>query len=127
MVPDPITTNVSLLNIASDSACHNVEYKKEATSNTNTLTAPEQPETCCKSQTVKKRFIGRKNRNQSGTGTVTTNSARIQKTIPIEILNNEALRLAITSLPSNYNFEIYKSVWQISMVQPKKGILICNL
>lgn len=33
--------------------------------------------------------------------------------VPDEILQDKALRSAINTLPANYNFEIYKSVWQI--------------
>ncbi|VDP00879.1 unnamed protein product [Soboliphyme baturini] len=33
--------------------------------------------------------------------------------IPDELLNNEALNAAIAVLPSNYNFEIHKTVWQV--------------
>ena len=33
--------------------------------------------------------------------------------IPQEILNNKALNIAIAALPSNYNFEIHKSIWRV--------------
>jgi 2-(3-amino-3-carboxypropyl)histidine synthase len=33
--------------------------------------------------------------------------------IPDDIINNEALNLAIKNLPINYNFEIHKTIWRI--------------
>lgn len=33
--------------------------------------------------------------------------------VPEEILQDPILKSAMTLLPSNYNFELYKSVWQI--------------
>ena len=34
--------------------------------------------------------------------------------IPIEILEDELLNEVIKALPSNYNFEIHKSIWRIN-------------
>ncbi|RIB17198.1 putative diphthamide synthesis protein [Gigaspora rosea] len=42
-----------------------------------------------------------------------TKSSRIANQIPLEILNDSLLNKAIEQLPSNYNFEIHKTVWQI--------------
>lgn len=36
-----------------------------------------------------------------------------KKQIPDDIINNEALNLAIKNLPINYNFEIHKTIWRI--------------
>lgn len=36
-----------------------------------------------------------------------------KNTIPLEILNNNALNDAISNLPKNYNFEIHKTIFQI--------------
>ena len=41
--------------------------------------------------------------------------------IPAEILNNPQLQAAIQVLPSNYNFEIPKTIWRIQQAQAKKG------
>lgn len=41
--------------------------------------------------------------------------------IPPEILNNPQLQAAIQVLPSNYNFEIPKTIWRIQQAQAKKG------
>jgi 2-(3-amino-3-carboxypropyl)histidine synthase len=38
---------------------------------------------------------------------------RSQPSIPTDLLNNLHLQQAISVLPSNYNFEIYKSLWRI--------------
>ncbi|KAI9297350.1 CG11652-like protein [Neoconidiobolus thromboides FSU 785] len=38
---------------------------------------------------------------------------RLWNQIPEDILNDELLNMAIKQLPSNYNFEIHKSIWQI--------------
>ncbi|KAJ1978193.1 Diphthamide biosynthesis protein 1, partial [Dimargaris xerosporica] len=57
--------------------------------------------------------------------------ARLANQIPDDILNNELLNQAIAMLPSNYNFEIHKTVWQIRKNDAKmvalqfpEGILI---
>lgn len=34
--------------------------------------------------------------------------------IPDEIMKNQALNTAISTLPPNYNFEIHKTIWRIS-------------
>lgn len=41
--------------------------------------------------------------------------------MPPEILNNPQLQTAIKVLPSNYNFEIPKTIWRIQQAQAKKG------
>ncbi|RHZ63297.1 hypothetical protein Glove_330g71 [Diversispora epigaea] len=48
---------------------------------------------------------------------------RIVNQIPIEILNDPLLNKAIEQLPSNYNFEIHKTVWQIKRSNSKKVAL----
>lgn len=37
--------------------------------------------------------------------------------IPLEILENRELNEAIKVLPSNYNFEIHKTIWRIEEVK----------
>lgn len=46
---------------------------------------------------------------------------RLANQIPSEILNNPQLQVAIQALPSNYNFEIPKTIWRIQQAQAKKG------
>ncbi|KAJ9058646.1 Diphthamide biosynthesis protein 1, variant 4 [Entomophthora muscae] len=52
-----------------------------------------------------------------------TPSRRLVNQIPDEILNNELLNLAMKQLPSNYNFEIHKTIWQIKRANAKKVAL----
>lgn len=41
--------------------------------------------------------------------------------IPLSILNDEELNLAIkNSLPDNYNFEIHKTIWKIRETKAKR-------
>ncbi|XP_037348573.1 2-(3-amino-3-carboxypropyl)histidine synthase subunit 1 [Talpa occidentalis] len=49
--------------------------------------------------------------------------ARLANQIPPEILNNPQLQAAIQVLPSNYNFEIPKTIWRIQQAQAKKVAL----
>ena len=42
-----------------------------------------------------------------------------RRKIPDDIVNNEALNRAIAILPSNYNFEIHKTLWRIRTDSPK--------
>lgn len=48
---------------------------------------------------------------------------RLANQIPPEILNNPQLQAAVQALPSNYNFEIPKTIWRIQQAQAKKGEL----
>ncbi|XP_054857498.1 2-(3-amino-3-carboxypropyl)histidine synthase subunit 1 [Eublepharis macularius] len=43
--------------------------------------------------------------------------------IPQEILSDPELQAAVKALPSNYNFEIYKTVWRIRQAQAKRVAL----
>ncbi|XP_066219605.1 2-(3-amino-3-carboxypropyl)histidine synthase subunit 1 isoform X3 [Saccopteryx leptura] len=48
---------------------------------------------------------------------------RLANQIPSEILNNSQLQAAIEVLPSNYNFEIPKTIWRIQRAKAKKVAL----
>ncbi|EPQ02741.1 Diphthamide biosynthesis protein 1 [Myotis brandtii] len=48
---------------------------------------------------------------------------RLANQIPPEILNNPQLQAAIQVLPSNYNFEIPKTIWRVQQAQAKKVAL----
>lgn len=52
-----------------------------------------------------------------------TSRRRYANQIPEEILNNVQLNDAISLLPSNYNFEIHKSIWRIKQTQAKRVAL----
>lgn len=41
--------------------------------------------------------------------------------IPQEILSDPELQAALASLPSNYNFEVHKTVWRIRQTGAKRG------
>lgn len=43
--------------------------------------------------------------------------------IPANILNDAELKADIDQLPSNYNFEIHKSVWRINKTEAKRVAL----
>ncbi|CAG8844523.1 27598_t:CDS:2, partial [Racocetra persica] len=53
----------------------------------------------------------------------TKKSNRIVNQIPLEILNDPLLSKAIEQLPSNYNFEIHKTVWQIQRSGATRGLI----
>lgn len=40
----------------------------------------------------------------------------VRQQVPDEILHNEKLQRAVSVLPSNYNFEIHKTIWRIKQV-----------
>ncbi|EDO16722.1 hypothetical protein Kpol_1003p27 [Vanderwaltozyma polyspora DSM 70294] len=96
----------------------------------------------------RRRFVGAKKptvvddesqSNSDGTSVVhkprgKVNIRRAVNHIPEEILNDEDLNEAIKLLPSNYNFEIHKTVWNIKKSNAKRvalqmpeGLLIYSL
>ncbi|XP_046353619.2 2-(3-amino-3-carboxypropyl)histidine synthase subunit 1-like [Haliotis rufescens] len=48
---------------------------------------------------------------------------RVAHQIPEEILNDPKIQAAVKTLPSNYNFEIYKTVWKIRFSGAKRVAL----
>ncbi|KAF9895659.1 Diphthamide biosynthesis protein 1, partial [Lobosporangium transversale] len=46
--------------------------------------------------------------------------SRVANQVPDEILNDTKLNLAIEQLPSNYGFEIHKTVWSVRKAGAKK-------
>lgn len=48
---------------------------------------------------------------------------RVLNQIPDEILNDPKLKQAVGKLPDNYNFEIYKTIWKIRMIEAKRVAL----
>lgn len=84
----------------------------------------------------RRRFVGRKAGDKSSV--VRTNRSkivsRVMNQIPEDILNDEDLNNSIKLLPSNYNFEIHKTVWNIRKngakrvaLQMPEGLLIYSL
>ncbi|CCE79766.1 Piso0_001854 [Millerozyma farinosa CBS 7064] len=92
-------------------------------------------------RTPRRRFMGRKEDEKKGTegslvklNTRSKHIGRILNQIPDDILNNEELNESIKLLPSNYNFEIHKTVWNIKKhnakrvaLQMPEGLLIYSL
>ncbi|KAL6078551.1 hypothetical protein STEG23_011120 [Scotinomys teguina] len=58
-----------------------------------------------------------------GPGRGRISRGRLANQIPPEILNNPQLQAAVQALPSNYNFEIPKTIWRIQQAQAKKVAL----
>ncbi|XP_066295537.1 2-(3-amino-3-carboxypropyl)histidine synthase subunit 1-like [Branchiostoma lanceolatum] len=50
-------------------------------------------------------------------------AARLAHQIPEDILNNVELQQAVKQLPSNYNFEIFKTVWRVKSSGAKRVAL----
>ncbi|XP_029067194.1 2-(3-amino-3-carboxypropyl)histidine synthase subunit 1 isoform X10 [Monodon monoceros] len=61
--------------------------------------------------------------SRNGPGRGRAPRGRLANQIPPEILNNPQLQAAIQVLPSNYNFEIPKTIWRIQQAQAKKVAL----
>ncbi|CEG78188.1 Putative Diphthamide biosynthesis protein 1 [Rhizopus microsporus] len=91
-----------------------------------------------KSATVKprKRFVGKAKRNQATNdaeaieeGAVgfakapRARSNRVANQVPDEILQDPLLNKAIEQIPSNYNFEIHKTVWRVRKANAKRVAL----
>ncbi|XP_031994017.1 2-(3-amino-3-carboxypropyl)histidine synthase subunit 1 isoform X1 [Hylobates moloch] len=61
--------------------------------------------------------------SRNGPGRGQAPRGRVANQIPPEILKNPQLQAAIQVLPSNYNFEIPKTIWRIQQAQAKKVAL----
>lgn len=98
------------------------------------------PEDLEKKKTVRRKFIGKRTAVQGDdsslvkSGNRTRHVGRVMNQIPEEILNDKDLNEAIKLLPSNYNFEIHKTVWNIKKMNAKRvalqmpeGLLIYSL
>ncbi|KAI8918256.1 putative diphthamide synthesis protein-domain-containing protein [Powellomyces hirtus] len=97
---------------------------------------PDGAEPTARTAQARKRFVGaarRKQTTNSDIGSIEnavvpatpapTPSSRIANAIPDEILNDEALNAAVKLLPSNYNFEIHKTVWALRRAGATKTAL----
>lgn len=90
--------------------------------------APTRPKEVSAAHGRRKRFVG----VQKSGGKVSTTAVvprdgvpkrKIASQIPDEILSNVELNAAICVLPSNYNFEIHKTVWRIKLANAKRVAL----
>lgn len=50
-------------------------------------------------------------------------ATRVVNKIPLEILNNAELNAAISALPTNYNFELHKTIWRARELKAKRVAL----
>lgn len=99
--------------------------------NTTTGNCCSSSEKCTKNQDeVKKvrktRFVGRKNKDSSGSKEIAKKTRANVKSIhqiPEHILQNEELKQAISVIPSNYDLEIYKTVWRLTEAKAKRVAL----
>ncbi|XP_031561896.1 2-(3-amino-3-carboxypropyl)histidine synthase subunit 1-like [Actinia tenebrosa] len=74
----------------------------------------------------RRRFVGSKSAAAKNATSLSESGNVVQRTvtqIPNEILNNIQLQEAVKQLPSNYNFEIYKTVWRIQSLKAKRVAL----
>lgn len=99
------------------------------------------PEEQDKKKVVRRKFIGKRTDAATGdkaslvrVGNKSRHVGRVMNQIPDEILNDSDLNEAIKLLPSNYNFEIHKTVWNIKKnnakrvaLQMPEGLLIYSL
>lgn len=96
------------------------------------------PKTISANQGRKRRFFGTKHSKtseQQTTGisskavvrkeneSVSVSQRRFANQIPADILNNHDLNTALTVLPSNYNFELHKTIWRIKQNKAKRVAL----
>ncbi|RUS16622.1 putative diphthamide synthesis protein-domain-containing protein [Endogone sp. FLAS-F59071] len=96
--------------------------------------SPEQPQ----QQKPRKRFVGKAKRQtqqsneegasiEDGAADVRapprTSAGRVANQIPEDILSDVLLNKAIEQLPSNYNFEIHKTVWKVKQAEATKVAL----
>lgn len=71
----------------------------------------------------RRRFVGRKTNGEPTSDLVAVSKPRSVNQIPDDILSDKELNKAIEFLPSNYNFEIHKTVWNIRKHSAKKVAL----
>ncbi|KAF7728488.1 Diphthamide biosynthesis protein 1 [Apophysomyces ossiformis] len=95
------------------------------------MESPEAP----KQEKPRRRFVGRARKTQPSDDSAIEDSAvgfvrsarskgsRIANQIPDEILNDPLLNRAIEQIPSNYNFEVHKTVWRVRKAGAKKVAL----
>lgn len=77
------------------------------------------PSTCETRQTTSRSGAAARRRRIQRSGM----NRRLLNQVPDDILQCEALNKAIAQLPSNYNFEIHKSVWKVMQASAQKVAL----
>ncbi|XP_077995593.1 2-(3-amino-3-carboxypropyl)histidine synthase subunit 1-like [Glandiceps talaboti] len=71
----------------------------------------------------RKRFVGAKGKTKKEGKQSDRKNVRVGNQIPDDILKNAELQDAIKQLPSNYNFEIPKTIWRIRSTGAKRVAL----
>lgn len=101
------------------------------------VTAAAEPPQTAPTAKPRRRFVG-KSANTAAPGALVAPTkrhvGRVMNQVPDDILHDEELNAAIKLLPSNYNFEIHKTVWNIRKhgakrvaLQMPEGLLIYAL
>ena len=100
--------------------------------------AAYEPKTVSANQGRRRRFIGKKysNTTEHTTGissdvailkgshvSTSRSQPRFANQIPREILDDHDLNAALTVLPSNYNFELHKTIWRVKQNNAKRVAL----
>ena len=70
-----------------------------------------------------KRFVGSKQSKGGRTRRGRRRQRRVANQIPESLLKNAELNKAIAALPSNYTFEIHKTIWKIQQFKSKRVAL----
>lgn len=76
-----------------------------------------------KSNRRPRRFVGRKKGGKGKTRRGRRRRVRSSHQIPDDLLQNDELNKAIGSLPSNYSFEIHKTIWKIRQAGARRVAL----
>ncbi|KAI8973608.1 putative diphthamide synthesis protein-domain-containing protein [Mycotypha africana] len=109
----------------------------ETTETAGASTSATTTATAAKPKRPRKRFVGRAQqagKAPTGEGSIEeaavgfaraprSRTSRVANQIPDEILNDPLLNKAVESFPSNYNFEIHKTVWRVRKSGAKKVAL----
>ena len=85
--------------------------------------AEVKPQVVSASSSTQNRFSADPTEGKSLVNTKNTSRRRYTNQIPEDILNNSKLNDSISLLPSNYNFEIHKSIWRIRQTGSKRVAL----
>lgn len=85
--------------------------------------AEVKPQVVSASSSTQNRFSADPTEGKSLVNTKNTSRRRYTNQIPEDILNNSKLNDSISILPSNYNFEIHKSIWRVRQTGSKRVAL----
>ena len=81
------------------------------------------PQVVSASSSTQNRFSADPTEGKSLVNTKNTSRRRYTNQIPEDILKNSKLNDSISLLPSNYNFEIHKSIWRVRQTGSKRVAL----